>query len=87
VVSHDTPYYQSKLPPGAVPMCLSLYANKNKLSTMGTKKGYLVYVRCANLPAHLCNGEGLAGGRIVGWLPVVRLLSHTIEQLVFLMSC
>lgn len=39
---------------------------------MGTRKGYPVYVRCANLPSDIRNGEGVGGGRLVGWLPIVR---------------
>jgi len=30
-----------------------------------------VIARCANLPVELRNGNGLGGGRVVGWLPVV----------------
>jgi hypothetical protein len=30
-------------------------------------------VRCANLPVHIRNGEGIGGGRVVGWLPIVSL--------------
>jgi hypothetical protein len=40
---------------------------------MGTATGYPVYVRCANLPAELRNGTGLAGGRMVGLLPIVSI--------------
>jgi len=35
-------------------------------------KGYLVIARCANLPTDICNGNGFGGGRVVGWLPIVR---------------
>ncbi|KAI0258987.1 hypothetical protein BC834DRAFT_1020051 [Gloeopeniophorella convolvens] len=62
---------QTKLPEGASPFCLILYADKTKLSSFGTKKGYPVVVRCANLPAKIRNGEGIGGGCIVGWLPIV----------------
>ncbi|KAF6743705.1 hypothetical protein DFP72DRAFT_113420 [Ephemerocybe angulata] len=55
----------------AAPFAIILYADKTKLSTMGGKKGYPVYVRCANLPSHIRNGEGLGGGRMIGWLPIV----------------
>lgn len=48
-----------------------MYADKTKLSTFGTKKGYPVIARCANLPIGIRNGYGLGGGRVVGWLPVV----------------
>ncbi|TFK17829.1 hypothetical protein FA15DRAFT_733009 [Coprinopsis marcescibilis] len=62
---------QSKLPEGGVPFCIILYADKTRLSSFGTKKGYPVYARCGNLPTEVRNGEGIAGGRLVGWLPVV----------------
>ncbi|KAG1845088.1 hypothetical protein DFJ58DRAFT_717530 [Suillus subalutaceus] len=64
---------QSSLPDinGAVPFCFILYADKTKLSSFGTVKGYPVVVRCANLLTHIQNGEAFGGGRIVGWLPIV----------------
>ena len=27
--------------------------------------------RCTNLPVKLRNGDGIGGGRLVGWLPIV----------------
>ncbi|KAJ3879833.1 hypothetical protein F5051DRAFT_438442 [Lentinula edodes] len=63
--------FQSKLPAGAVPLCIVFYADKSKLSSFGTAKGYPVIVRCANLPMDIRNGSGIAGGRVVGWLPIV----------------
>ncbi|KAJ3966423.1 hypothetical protein EV361DRAFT_854341 [Lentinula raphanica] len=62
---------QDRLPAGSVPICIVFYADKSKLSSFGTAKGYPVIVRCANLPMDIRNGAGLAGGRVVGWLPVV----------------
>ncbi|KAG2142880.1 uncharacterized protein EDB93DRAFT_1241527 [Suillus bovinus] len=64
---------QSSLPDvdGAVLFCFILYADKTKLSSFGTVKGYPVVVRCANLPTHIRNGEVFGGGRVVGWLPIV----------------
>ena len=52
-----------------------IYADKAKLSSFGWQKGYPVVARIANLPASIRNGEGIAGRRIVGWLPIVRHLS------------
>jgi hypothetical protein len=49
-----------------------LYANKAKLSSFGHVKGYPVVACCTNLPIAIRNGEGLGGGRVVGWLPIVR---------------
>ncbi|KAG2151772.1 hypothetical protein BD769DRAFT_1623523 [Suillus cothurnatus] len=64
---------QSSLPDvdGTVPFAFILYADKTKLSSHGTVKGYPVVVRCANLPTHIRNGEAFGGGRVVGWLPIV----------------
>ncbi|KAK7438754.1 hypothetical protein VKT23_017884 [Stygiomarasmius scandens] len=62
---------QSDLPMDSKPFFIILYADKNKLSTFGTQKGYPVIARCANLPSHIRNGTGVGGGRVVGWLPVV----------------
>ncbi|PPQ74821.1 hypothetical protein CVT26_005455 [Gymnopilus dilepis] len=60
----------SALPKGASPFCIILYADKTKLSSFGTEKGYPVLVRCANLPVSIRNGEGTGGGRLIGWLPI-----------------
>ncbi|KJA13371.1 hypothetical protein HYPSUDRAFT_151670 [Hypholoma sublateritium FD-334 SS-4] len=56
----------------ASPLCIILYADKTQLSSFGTAKGYPVLARCANLPINLRNGSGIAGGRLVGWLPIVK---------------
>ncbi|KAF6755026.1 hypothetical protein DFP72DRAFT_1068157 [Ephemerocybe angulata] len=60
-----------KLPDKGSPFAIIFYADKTKLSSMGTRKGYPVYVCCANLPAHIRNGEGIGGRILVGWLPIV----------------
>jgi hypothetical protein len=52
-------------------VCLELYADKSKLSSFGTQKGYPVMVRIVNLPVKIRNGKGVGGARVVGWLPVV----------------
>ncbi|KAJ3500219.1 hypothetical protein NLJ89_g9890 [Agrocybe chaxingu] len=62
---------QSCLPTDSVPFCIILYADKTRLSSFGTAKGYPVVARCANLPAEVRNGDGVGGGRLVGWLPIV----------------
>ncbi|KAI0257967.1 hypothetical protein BC834DRAFT_837424, partial [Gloeopeniophorella convolvens] len=64
--------FQSSIPKGGTPLCLILYADKTKLSSFGTQKGYPVIARIANLPAKIRNGEGFGGGRVVGWLPIVK---------------
>ena len=68
---------KDRIPAGGVPICIILYANKTQLSSFGTAKGYPVLARCANLPIKLRNGTGLAGGRLVGWLPIVRDIQLT----------
>lgn len=63
---------QSKLiSPDAKAFCFGLYADKSKLSSFGTQKGYPVVVRCMHLPTLIHNGTGVGGGMVVGWLPVV----------------
>ncbi|PBK93072.1 hypothetical protein ARMGADRAFT_1030502 [Armillaria gallica] len=41
---------QSSLPPGGKPLAYILYADKTRLSSFGTEKGYLVVACIANLP-------------------------------------
>jgi hypothetical protein len=65
------PCHQTDLPKDAKPLTFCIYADKTKLSTFGTQKGYPVIARCTNLPVKLQNGTGIGGGRIVGWLPIV----------------
>ncbi|KAF8896734.1 hypothetical protein CPB84DRAFT_1681981 [Gymnopilus junonius] len=62
---------QSALPDNASPVFIIIYADKSRLSSFGTAKGYPVFARCANLPADIRNGKGTGGGRLVGWLPIV----------------
>jgi len=64
-------FTQSALPDGAKPFYFILYADKTKLSSFGTVKGYPVVARCVNLPINIRNGNGVGGGRVVGWLPIV----------------
>ncbi|KAG2039785.1 hypothetical protein BDR03DRAFT_933074 [Suillus americanus] len=52
--------YQSKIPPDAKPLAFILYADKAKFCLLH------------NLPIAICSGEGLGGGRVVGWLPIVK---------------
>ncbi|KAG1741895.1 uncharacterized protein EDB91DRAFT_1237102 [Suillus paluster] len=63
---------QSQLLPDAKPLAFILYADKTKLSSFGSAKGYPVVTRLANLPTDIRNGQGMGGGYIVGWLPVVK---------------
>ncbi|KAG1745376.1 uncharacterized protein EDB91DRAFT_1080305 [Suillus paluster] len=75
----DEPYtaeafwdFQSQLPEGAKPLTFILYADKTKLSSSGAAKAYPVIAWLVNLPTDICNGEGIGGGYVVGWLPIVK---------------
>lgn len=59
------------MPDSAKVVCLELYADKTRLSSFGTEKGYPVMARIVNLPAKIRHGEGIGGSRVVGWLPMV----------------
>ncbi|KAG2053125.1 hypothetical protein BDR06DRAFT_1055215 [Suillus hirtellus] len=55
---------QSQLPPDAKPLAFILYADKSKLSSFGTQKGYPIIAHIANLLVHIHNGNtALGGGR------------------------
>ncbi|KAG1735756.1 hypothetical protein EDB19DRAFT_1896182 [Suillus lakei] len=63
---------QSQLPPDAKPLAFILYADKSKLSSFGSQKGYPIIAHIANLPVHIHNGNtALGGGCVVGWLLIV----------------
>jgi len=63
---------KSSLPEDAKMVCLEVYADKTRLSSFGTEKGYPVMARILNLPVEVRNSNGMGGARVVGWLPVVR---------------
>ncbi|KIP07360.1 hypothetical protein PHLGIDRAFT_71277, partial [Phlebiopsis gigantea 11061_1 CR5-6] len=62
---------QSHLPENGKPLGLIVYADKTKLSSFGTLKGYPVMMCISNLLRCVRNGSGVGGTRIVGWLPIV----------------
>ncbi|KAK0432086.1 hypothetical protein EV421DRAFT_1719858, partial [Armillaria borealis] len=62
---------QSALPVDGKPICYIIYADKTRLSSFGTVQGYPVIVRLGNLPVHIRNRQGVGGGRVIGWLPIV----------------
>ncbi|KAI6143422.1 hypothetical protein BKA82DRAFT_4331282 [Pisolithus tinctorius] len=64
---------QSRLPQveNAAPFAFILYADRTRLSSHGTVKGYPVVAHCGNLPTNIRNGERFGGGCVVGWLPIV----------------
>ncbi|EKM74156.1 hypothetical protein AGABI1DRAFT_95836 [Agaricus bisporus var. burnettii JB137-S8] len=49
-----------------------IYADKDKLSLFGTAMGYPIVAQLANLPVGIRNSEGVGGGSVVGWLPIVK---------------
>jgi hypothetical protein len=62
----------SALPPNGKPFGFILYADKTKLSSFGTTKGYPIVAQLSNLPVNPRNSnDQLGGGTIVGWLPIV----------------
>ncbi|KAI6028153.1 hypothetical protein EDC04DRAFT_2869153 [Pisolithus marmoratus] len=65
----------------AVPFGLIIYANKTKLSSFGTAKGYPVVVQCTNLPVGIWNSHAIGGGCIVGWLPIIYSLVKLLEDI------
>ncbi|KAJ8701072.1 hypothetical protein PTI98_004035 [Pleurotus ostreatus] len=66
---------QSTLPNDGKPFILIIYADKTRLSTFGTAKGYPVIARVGNLNINIRNGEGPGGGFMVGWLPIIEELA------------
>ena len=70
-INYSNEIPKSKIPAGAKPLCLLIYADKSRLSSFGTAKAHPVLARCANLPVEIRNGEDIDGGRLVGWLPIV----------------
>ncbi|KAG2338015.1 hypothetical protein BDR05DRAFT_978302 [Suillus weaverae] len=67
---HIFPHF-SQLPPGGKPLAFILYADKTRLSSFGTAKGYPVITHLANLPTNIRNGRGIGSGYVVGWLLII----------------
>ena len=70
---------QSKLPDDAGIFAIILHANKTKLSTFGTQKGYPIYARCGNLPLRVRNSVKHGKEILAGLMPVVSI-DHCIVQ-------
>ena len=71
IYSNVTYTLQSAIPADGKTLAFILYADKSKLSSFGGQKGWPVVARIANLPTRIQNGEGIGGGCVVGWLPIV----------------
>ena len=78
LLNYNLTSQKSCLPQDGKPFCIILYADKAKLSSFGTEKAYPIIARCANLPDWIRNGEGIGGGRVVGWQPIVTFFSKII---------
>ncbi|KAK0484117.1 hypothetical protein EDD18DRAFT_1361964 [Armillaria luteobubalina] len=63
---------QTALPGGAKVFCFIIYADKTRLSSFSTAQAYPVVTCCGNLPIEIQNGNSVGGGRVVGWLPVIK---------------
>lgn len=50
---------------------------------MGHEQGYPVMCRLLNVDVDIRNGVGPAGGRIIGWLPIVSHLLNSLRVRVF----
>ncbi|KAG1834725.1 hypothetical protein EV424DRAFT_1341069 [Suillus variegatus] len=56
---------------------------KTKLLSAGTAKAYPVVTQLVNLPTNIHNEEGIGGGYIIGWLPIIMRSTrtkHTLEK-------
>src|ERR1700760_1839230 len=78
LLNYNLTSQKSCLPQDGKPFCIILYADKAKLSSFGTEKAYPIIARCANLPDWIRNGEGIGGGCVVGWQPIVTLFLKRI---------
>ncbi|KAG6810964.1 hypothetical protein H0H92_009583 [Tricholoma furcatifolium] len=61
---------QDKLSKDGKPLCISIYADKTKLSSFGTAQ-HPIMARIDNLPEEILNGRGLGSTQVVGWLPIL----------------
>ncbi|KAK0493651.1 hypothetical protein EDD18DRAFT_1108020 [Armillaria luteobubalina] len=51
-----------------------------------TVQGYPVIVRLGNLPAHIHNGQGVGGERVISWLPIYLMSLNIMAKLTLLTS-
>ncbi|PBK81833.1 hypothetical protein ARMGADRAFT_1048756 [Armillaria gallica] len=63
---------QTALPEGAKVLYFIIYADKTRLSSFGTAQGYPVITHCGNLLIDIRNGNGVGGGCVIRWLPVIK---------------
>ena len=72
--SCSNPQPKSKLQDNAGIFAIILNADKTKLSSFGTQKGYPIYARCGNLPLRIRNGVKHGKEMLAGLIPVVCLV-------------
>lgn len=75
---------QSEIPKGGKPLCITLYADKTRLSSFGTAQGYPIMAQINNLPQNIRNGKGLGSMQVVGWLPIVDIPSFYVFLILIL---
>ncbi|KAK0209702.1 hypothetical protein IW262DRAFT_1281374 [Armillaria fumosa] len=63
---------QTKLPKGGKVLYYIIYADKTRLSSFGTAQGYPVIACLGNLKVGIRNSNGVGGGHVIGWLPVIK---------------
>lgn len=62
---------QSNIPEDGYLLGYTLYADKTRLSSFGSQKGYPIMARIVNLPPELRNSDKYGGMQVVGFLPIV----------------
>lgn len=75
---------QSMLPKDGKPLCITLYADKTRLSSFGTAQGYPIMAQINNLPQNIRNGKGLGSTQVVGWLPIVGICQFYVFLILIL---
>ncbi len=58
-----------------------LFADKTKLSSFGSQKGYPIILRLPQLDIATRHGKGLGAGQVVGLLPIVSRTTRTTTPL------
>ncbi|KAI0691219.1 hypothetical protein BC835DRAFT_1307562 [Cytidiella melzeri] len=64
--------HASSICSGGKPLAIILWADTSVLSTFGTQKGHYIVACHGNLPMSIRNGNYVGGGRVVGFVPIVR---------------
>ncbi|KAH9848281.1 hypothetical protein C2E23DRAFT_739970 [Lenzites betulinus] len=62
---------ENTIPPDGSPLGYEIYADKTRLSSFGTQKGYPIMARISNLPSDIRKSDRFGGAEVVGFLPLV----------------